>query len=221
MLTARRRGLPSAHTVATCSSLHLLRHYICHAHTEAVFIGGDVAFRRLKGVLLPVNAKGSAQLGALSTLSTRVCRLTLRLQFMRWRELCRQRLAPWVPAPVLRCAALWRAGRRPSSGQVAPHSPEHLRPGLSADHQQMPGEQRTEDPPMDSVEEASREQQPGSGALLYHGRNVLPLPARIAEHSHHDGAEDTVDARSTADRWTDSDYIATEQARTWSHHKAD
>ena len=168
----------------------------------------------------PVHAKGTARSGALAILSTRVCRLTLRLQFMRWRELCRQRLAPCVPASVLQCAASWRAGRRPSGGQIAPHLPEHFRRGLPADHQQVPGEQRTENAPVDAFQEASHELQPGSDALFYLGRDVLLLPARIAQHSKYDGEEDIVDVRSN-DNWTDPDYIATEQARSWSHHKAD
>ena len=191
------------------------------AHPKAVFKGCNVAFRRLKGVPLSVHAKGTAKLGILATLSTRLCRLTLRLQFMRWRELCKQRLVPCVPAPLVRCAALWRAGRRQSGGQVAPHSPEDLRPGLSADHQQVPGKQQTDSAPVDSFEEGSHEQQPGSGALLYHGGDVLPLAARVAQHSKYDGGEDTVDESGTGDHWAHSDYTATEQARTWSHRKAD
>ena len=206
---------PHAHS---CICLHTISDMLT---LRLYFMGGGVAFRRLKGVHLPVHAKGTAQLGDTSTLPRCVCRLTLRLQFMRWRELCKQRLVPCVPAPLLRCAALWRPGRRQGGGAAASHSPEHLRPGLSADHQHVPVKQQSQSAPIDDFGKGSHEQQPGSGALLYNGRDGLPLPACIAQHSRYDGDEDFADVSGTADHWASSDHTATEQARIWSHQKAD
>lgn len=206
---------PHAHSyicLHTISDMLTLRLY---------FMGGAVAFRRLKGVHLPVHAKGTAQLGDTSTLSRCVCRLTLRLQFMRWRELCKQRLVPCVPAPLLRCAALWRPGRRQGGGAAASQSPEHLRPGLSADHHQVPGEQGTESAPSDDLLGAAHELQDGSGALLYRGRNVHSLPACIPQHTKYDGEQGISDVSGIADCWADSGDTAAEQARPWNHQKAD
>ena len=146
----------------------------------------------------------------------RVCRLTLRLQFMRWRELCKQRLVPCVPAPLLRCIAAWQAGRRQSGGQTASQPLEHLRPGLTADHQQG-----AESASVDGLEEASQEQLPNGGALLYHGQDLLPLPAGMAQYRQDNGEEDAADVSGSADHWASLDCPATEQARTWSHQKAD
>ena len=136
---------------------------------------------------------------------------------MRWWEMCKQRLVPCVPAPLLQCVATWQAGRRQGSGETAPRLPQHLHHGLSGIHLWVPGKQQTEDA-VDNLEEASHEQQqPGSGALLFHRRDVLPLPVGMAHRREYCGEEDAVDASGSADHWADLEHPAAEHAPTWSH----